>query len=472
MFGDFQVIDPDNLFNVLEMACYPQGLAVQQPAMQRLQDLEAVPGFIDSLIRIADSDLPPARADCRLLSVITLKNVVSRRWKTRGSNAQLLDESDKMLLKTFLLSRAIKKEKDCRVLTQLTVLMAKIAKVDWPTDWNELLPTLYNEICSDKDLPNFSSIRTNDISVYFYSVLEELSSKPIANARIQLKESLLYMFPYFSRKWSSLSFQLLNLLTISFGNDQNQNFQFLSEAGLLSIELVALTDILEIIILKTFTTLSSSGNFIEFFNVFVDHQRKYFSFFSTLSRNELAIFENCCNVYDFNTQIFSHENSFEIDKLQNHLLSESILSCNTLSFILYIRLSMILNRMCNLSFNLQKENPLHMVPFIETFLDSFENDIIKIFKPSFSINTESDVEIFDATLRLLKLPCISAILFLSDVLSCKLYTTDNNNVAKLKEKLNLRLMVAPTGAQKDDVTAQVILLFLTYFFVRNFFYGK
>ena len=92
----FPAMDAGAVFSVLESACYSQVSTAQQAAMISLQEYEIVDGFATCLMQIIDSDqIPDTQLDCRLLAVITLKNVISRCWKSRGSTVHLLNANEK-----------------------------------------------------------------------------------------------------------------------------------------------------------------------------------------------------------------------------------------------------------------------------------------------------------------------------------------------------------------------------------------
>lgn len=442
------IIDAALVFSVLEAACYPDVLACQQAAMKSLQDFESMEGFATSLVQIIDSDeIPDSKFDCRLLAVINLKNVVSRCWKTRGLTVHLLGANEKKVLKTFLLKRALCKEKDSRVLTQLSVLLAQIAKADWPAEWPELLPTLYAEVRSDENLPNF---RQNDIMTFFYSAIQELSSKTIANSRIEFRDSLIYMFPYFSKKWYFFSFQLLNILPGCFSSDANLNNNISKEANVIATELFVITEILEIILLKTFTSISTNANFTEFFNLFTEHQRKYFSLFQTLPYEVFEIFQWSIDNYDLDDTIYGNNDGIDNNKIYNNIIKEKGIDNREGNiFILLLKMSSITTKMYNIPINLQKENPLQMVPYLETFLISFSYDLNQTFQSINNLSISSR-PLYNTILKLLKYSCISSILFISNTINCKLYTNEINNVAKLKEKLNLRLLSGPKENSEEN----------------------
>ena len=255
------------VFSVLESACYSQVSTVQQKAMTNLQEFESVDGFVSSLIQIIDAEqIPDCKLDCRLLAVITLKNVVSRCWKSRGSTVHLLNSTEKLFLKDFTLKRALGKEKDSRVLTQLSVLMAEVAKAEWPADWPQLLPSLFTDLKSASTENVYSSSDTNDAMVLFYSVLQELSMKAISSAKLEFKNSAIFMFPYFAKKLETLSLSLFSLLPECLGLDLNLRSESVNRANVLAEQLSVVTNIIDIFVSKIFATISATPDFARFFD--------------------------------------------------------------------------------------------------------------------------------------------------------------------------------------------------------------
>ena len=463
-------LDASMVFSVLDAACYSESLVAQQAAMTNLQEFESLDGFVTSLTQILDSDqVHESKAQCRLLAVINLKNVVSRCWKNRGSTVHLLNSEEKVLLKKFVLHRALCKENDSRVLVQLSVLMAQVAKADWPTDWPELLPSLYAEVSSDDNAPAFSSYRKNDVMTYFYSTAQELSSKTMASARNNFKESLIFMFPYFSKKWSYFSFQLLNVLSQCFSPDKNANFNFIIEANNLAAELSVLTGVLEIALSKTFTSISSSASFSEFFHFFAAQQSKYLQFLQSLPRETLEMFAWTTNKYDVNYgESSSGAEEADIEKVFSCVKSENNDGIDRNMIVLILRVSAITSKVYDIPITLQKDHPLHMVPYLEMFLRLYSTDLAMTFQPKAGPQFLSD-SLFKTILKIVNSPCISSTMFLSNSLSCRFYVKEVNTVSKLKEMLSLRLLAGPGANNLEEKTSQVIFIWVFFFFFFVFF---
>lgn len=466
-------MDAGAVFSVLEAACYAQQSTAQQAAMMSLQDFESVDGFATSLIQIIDSEqVPDSKSDCRLLAVITLKNVVSRCWKSRGSTVHLLNNHEKSYLKEFTIKRAICKEKDTRVLTQLSVLMAQVAKVEWPADWPQLLPSLFDDLKTGDIEPTFSSSSKNDAMVLFYSVIVELASKTTPNAKNEFKVSALFMFPYFAKTLEALSLNLMALLPECCNWDQNLQSESLSKANILAEQLSIVTNILDIFVSKVFTTISNTPDFASFFIFLLDQQTKYLCYLQCQSLETIERFTACSDRYNLsliNSNSTGNE-GWDIDKMINNIQKNGAAGDNgDASFlILLLRVSNITNKISSIPVLLQKEHPLEMVPYLEPFLELFYKEVNDTFQPNNNINNNNNNtnnnntlgrtgSLYKNILLLTRSSCISAILFISNIISCKVYSTKTNSVAKMKEKLNFQFKL-PTGSPGniDAKSSQVI----------------
>ena len=436
------------MFSVLEAACYAQQSAAQQAAMINLQDFESLDGFATSLIQIIDSEqVPDSKSDCRLLAVITLKNVVSRCWKSRGSTVHLLNSHEKSYLKEFTLKRAVCKEKDSRVLTQLSVLMAQVAKVEWPADWPQLLPSLFDDLKSGELQPTLSSSSKNDAMILFYSVVVELASKTTPNAKNEFKNSAHFMFPYFAKTLETLSLNLIALLPECCKRDQNFQSDSLRKANILAEQLSIVTNILDIFVSKIFTTISNTPDFASFFIFLLDQKKKYTCYLQCQSLDTIESFTALSDRYSLPLINSTGNDGWDIDKVIGNIQKNGGDNGDASVFILLLRVSNIANKISSIPVALQKEHPLEMVPYLESFLELFHEELTNTFSPTHGISGRAGT-LFKNILSLTRSSCISAILFISNIISCKVYSTKTNSVAKLKEKLNFQFKL-PSGSPGD-----------------------
>jgi hypothetical protein len=134
----------ESVFEVLSRAT-SQSVETLRPAEQQLKEWETHPGFYSSLFAVYSNAALPLNV--RFLSVLYIKNGVDRYWRKTAKNA--LQESEKDVLRSHLTASIT--EPHHQLATQLSVLIARIARLDCPRHWPQLLPSLLEGVQS-KDL--------------------------------------------------------------------------------------------------------------------------------------------------------------------------------------------------------------------------------------------------------------------------------------------------------------------------------
>ena len=120
---------------------------VRKPAEAQLKAHEHAVGFSDALLGILNlgggGGGGGVSAPARLMAIICLKNVQRRFWVARGSaTLRVLADDEKARLRAALLAPAAFEEQDNAVAEQAAVLVAKVARADWPRSFPELFPSL------------------------------------------------------------------------------------------------------------------------------------------------------------------------------------------------------------------------------------------------------------------------------------------------------------------------------------------
>ena len=99
------------------------------------------PGFVRALAEIATSrDVTPAP---RLLGMLLLKSLVERHWRA-GAPTDTLPAADRAAIQERLLTAP--HEPDDAVATQEALVVGKIARVELPQGWPELMPCVLESI--------------------------------------------------------------------------------------------------------------------------------------------------------------------------------------------------------------------------------------------------------------------------------------------------------------------------------------
>ncbi|CAN0019505.1 unnamed protein product [Discosporangium mesarthrocarpum] len=167
--------------------------SVRKPAEDLLKACEDLPGYTSVLAMIAGTHA--ADPDARAGAVILLKNVVRVRWKSRGGRGRLVGEGEKAALRGFLL-RAME-EPNAKVAVLLAVLMAKVARVDWPRQWSELFGSLMASATQGQALRRKRAVYS------LHQVLKELSSKRVGFDKAAFSAMAAELFPVIKSMWDA-----------------------------------------------------------------------------------------------------------------------------------------------------------------------------------------------------------------------------------------------------------------------------
>ncbi|NWW12181.1 IPO11 protein, partial [Oreocharis arfaki] len=148
-----------------------QDTAVLKPAEEQLKQWETQPGFYSVLLNIFTNH--SLDVNVRWLAVLYFKNGIDRYWRRVAPHA--LSEEEKTSLRAGLITNF--NEPVNQIATQISVLIAKVARVDCPRQWPELIPTLVESVKVQDDLQQHRALLT------FYHVTKTLASKRLAADR-------------------------------------------------------------------------------------------------------------------------------------------------------------------------------------------------------------------------------------------------------------------------------------------------
>lgn len=125
----------------------------------------------------------------RLLAVIYVKNAIKKHWSGKSSLFK-----NKLWIKKCLLSR-IQCEDYGAIVLQLQVCVAKIARVDWPVHWHELMECLKDMAFHDGHLNGVITLK---------KVLKEVASRRLMMHKKVYMENTKMYFPIYFQVWQSL----------------------------------------------------------------------------------------------------------------------------------------------------------------------------------------------------------------------------------------------------------------------------
>uniref|UniRef100_A0A5F8GIC7 Importin-11 n=1 Tax=Monodelphis domestica TaxID=13616 RepID=A0A5F8GIC7_MONDO len=148
-----------------------QDTAVLKPAEEQLKQWETQPGFYSVLLNIFTNHT--LDINVRWLAVLYFKNGIDRYWRRVAPHA--LSEEEKATLRAGLITNF--NEPVNQIATQIAVLIAKVARLDCPRQWPELIPTLIESVKVQDDLRQHRALLT------FYHVTKTLASKRLAADR-------------------------------------------------------------------------------------------------------------------------------------------------------------------------------------------------------------------------------------------------------------------------------------------------
>uniref|UniRef100_A0AAA9SUE2 Importin-11 n=1 Tax=Bos taurus TaxID=9913 RepID=A0AAA9SUE2_BOVIN len=148
-----------------------QDTAVLKPAEEQLKQWETQPGFYSVLLNIFTNHT--LDINVRWLAVLYFKNGIDRYWRRVAPHA--LSEEEKSTLRAGLITNF--NEPINQIATQIAVLIAKVARLDCPRQWPELIPTLIESVKVQDDLRQHRALLT------FYHVTKTLASKRLSADR-------------------------------------------------------------------------------------------------------------------------------------------------------------------------------------------------------------------------------------------------------------------------------------------------
>uniref|UniRef100_A0A452HCM0 Importin-11 n=1 Tax=Gopherus agassizii TaxID=38772 RepID=A0A452HCM0_9SAUR len=148
-----------------------QDTAVLKPAEEQLKQWEIQPGFYSVLLNIFTNHT--LDVNVRWLAVLYFKNGIDRYWRRVAPHS--LSEEEKSTLRAGLITNF--NEPVNQIATQISVLIAKVARLDCPRQWPELIPTLLESVKVHDDLRQHRALLT------FYHVTKTLASKRLAADR-------------------------------------------------------------------------------------------------------------------------------------------------------------------------------------------------------------------------------------------------------------------------------------------------
>uniref|UniRef100_A0A673H2M6 Importin-11 n=1 Tax=Sinocyclocheilus rhinocerous TaxID=307959 RepID=A0A673H2M6_9TELE len=167
-----------------------QDTAVLKPAEEQLRQWETQPGFYSVLLSIFNNHL--LDVNVRWLAVLYFKNGIDRYWRRVAPHA--LSEEEKSSLRAGLITNF--NEPVNQIATQIAVLIAKVARLDCPRQWPELIPILLESVKVQDSLQQHRALLT------FYHVTKTLASKRLATDRRLFQDLASSIYSFACSLWN------------------------------------------------------------------------------------------------------------------------------------------------------------------------------------------------------------------------------------------------------------------------------
>ncbi|XP_037114580.1 importin-11 [Syngnathus acus] len=168
-----------------------QDTAVLKPAEEQLRQWETQPGFYSVLLNIFNNHM--LDVNVRWLAVLYFKNGIDRYWRRVAPNA--LSEEEKTTLRAGLITNF--NEPVNQIATQIAVLIAKVARLDCPRQWPELIPILLESVVKGQD-----ALQQHRALLTFYHVTKTLSSKRLAQDKRLFQDLASGIYSFACSMWS------------------------------------------------------------------------------------------------------------------------------------------------------------------------------------------------------------------------------------------------------------------------------
>lgn len=213
-------MDSHSVIALIDKACHSQNHAVQQEAMRHLQTFEGSAGFIPELLNVLQNH---SSVDCKILCLVCLKNSISRCWISRDAKVRIINFEEKSLLRNAVMN--LVNESNPKLFIHIAVVIAKIAKFDWPEEWPTLFETLFSFITNSDQV-----LCINAMKVLLH-VLETLSTKTLSKSKAKFSEICIEMFPAMRRVWVDFTSRLFGMLSSSSSTQNVTDPQYYESYG-------------------------------------------------------------------------------------------------------------------------------------------------------------------------------------------------------------------------------------------------
>ncbi|CAG8586179.1 1331_t:CDS:10 [Paraglomus brasilianum] len=258
--------------------------ASQQPdriklAETRLKEWETAPKFYSTLLDIiCDKSI---NGDIRHLGIIFLKNGVDKYWRKTALHAISPDEKAK--IRGQLLTLMDEEQK--MLATQNALIIAKVARFDYPNDWPDLLQGLLNVIHTTMTAvsdPHSRLLQKRSL-LTLHQVVKALCSRTLASNRKMLEE----VSPELLRNVANIYVEHTNRFFAMTSNSPNSMDQMAAE---LEVSILCLKSIRRLIA-HGFSDFSKVEETKAFLILGLQHLQKFYNLRKTIQDTSHPVFE-------------------------------------------------------------------------------------------------------------------------------------------------------------------------------------
>ncbi|KAK4055221.1 hypothetical protein OIV83_000501 [Microbotryomycetes sp. JL201] len=170
--------------------------AERDASLHQLQQWAVVPGYYASLVQIFSDkqlELGPTRAQIRLQAALQFKNGVDKFWRKSAQHAISVEE--KNMIKPALLNSV--EEPDRKLANTIALSIAKIARLDYGTDWEALPGTLLASLEQGLAMQDTTRARLilHRTLLYIHQMIKSLSSNRMPKGRAIMAQVTAIFFP-------------------------------------------------------------------------------------------------------------------------------------------------------------------------------------------------------------------------------------------------------------------------------------
>ncbi|KAF7825518.1 importin-11 isoform X1 [Senna tora] len=168
--------------------------AIRKPAEFALSQSESRPGFCSCLMEVITAKDLVSQVDVRLMASVFFKNSINRYWRHRRDSSGITNDEKIHLRQKLLLH--LREEND-KIAQMLSVLISRIARIDYPKEWPDLFSVLAQQ------LQSADVLASHRIFMILFRTLKELSTKRLTSDQRNFAEISSHFFDYCWRLWQS-----------------------------------------------------------------------------------------------------------------------------------------------------------------------------------------------------------------------------------------------------------------------------